>query len=430
MKKKFLTSLIVYSILYPAYADTLTINSSHPMPGTGSYTDVLINGKGTYSLNILDDITTGSSMITVNTEIGADSVPGNVSFEVNNGFDRIVDATFQKQNNTFVLLHNTYLNNISGNDVVWFNNLQNIGGDFVAYDDDGDNSIYAYSVGHCSDGSGRWCIKRYTSTEYAIMQQNQWRAGQVMLRGAQNNPKVLLQPMTVVNQHELLGAYEFSDDVFMSVSPEYYNAKDFQNVGLRLNSGAKVNGRLYVGVGIYATRAAFQNDVSDFKSDVYGGNLRLNYDLDEMFFLRGVMGASFSSIDCDDVKSGNGTVSNPNAIGLYGGADFGAKFNLESGLYLSPFVGVMTLSSSVVDVHERSSSLHFGNDVGFKYFMDGVTYNYMLRTGIDSYGNIDASIGIGAWTIADKIGGSVSVGFVDTDFGWSGKFSANIRFAF
>lgn len=442
MEKKFLTSFVVCVLCCPVYGfnelstghmsgltHTYVIDTASDLESiTGtlvSSDEIWIRGIDTYSLAVLDRSENAAATIVVSNENPNDSI----SFLVDTGFDRVFNPKLYKWTVADITLQNAYLNTVSGHDVVVFDDLH-LDGNFTISDEDGENSTYRYPVERCSDGSGRWCIKRYTSTEYAITQQNAWHESQVVLRGAQNNPKVLLQPMMAVNQHELLGAYEFSDDVFMSVSPEYYNAKDFQNVGLRLNSGTKIGGRLSVGVGIYAARAAFQNDVSDFKSDVYGGNLRLNYDLDEMFFVRGVGGVSFSSIDCDGVKSGNGIVSNPNAIGLYGGADFGAKFNLESGIYLSPFVGVATLSNSVVDVHETDSFLHFGNDVGFKYFMDGVAYNYMLRVGVNSYGQVDASVGIGAWTIADKIGGSVSVGFIDTDFGWTGKFSANVRFAF
>ena len=429
MRNVILTSLIVVCFCYSANAVDLYINGTNPMPTSGSYTDILVNGKGTYSLATLDSIANNSGTVTVDTNLGVGHDNGIVSFVVDNSFDKTFDATFVKNNITKILLRNDYLTGITGSDVVYFNDL-NFHDDFMTYDDDGTNSIYVYRIGVCADGSGHKCIKRYTANEYVNMQREAFHNNQVALNGAQNNPGKLLQPMMVVNQHELLGAYEFSDDVFMSVSPAYYNSKNFQNAGLRLNSGTRVGGRFNIGVGMYAVRADFQNDVSDFKSNIYGGNIRLKYDFDETFFLRGVGGLSFASIDCDNVKSGNGTVSNPNAFGLYGGADFGAKFNFESGIYLSPFVGVATLSQSVVDVKVVDSFLHVGNDVGFKYFMDGVTYGYMLRTGINSYGYLDFGIGIGAWTIADKIGGSVSIGFVDTDFGWSGKFSADVKFSF
>ena len=428
MRNGILTSLIVVCFSLHANASSLVISDSASMPTSGTYDDLHINGTGTYSLATLDLITNGSSSVLIDTRRGAGHVDGIVSLVIDSGFDGTFDATLDKQSFTKISLRNDYLSGISGQDIVWFDDLH-LTGSFV-YEYDTENGNYRYDIGYCNDGSGRRCIKRFTSNEYLNMQRTAFYNNQVATRGVQNNPKMLLQPMIVINQHELIGAYEFSDDVFMSVAPEYYNSKNFQNAGLRLNSGTSVGGRVRVGVGMYAARAQFQNDVSDFKSNIYGGNIRLKYDLDEIFFLRGVGGVSFASIDCDDVKSGAGVVSNPNAIGLYGGADFGAKFNFESGLYLSPFVGVATLSQSVVDIHVRDSFGHFGNDVGFKYFMDGVTYSYILRTGINSHGYLDASIGIGAWTIADKIGGSVSVGFVDTDFGWSGKFSANVKFSF
>lgn len=430
MRNVFFTSLIVVCFCYSANAADLYINGTNPMPTSGSYTDILINGTGTYSFAVLDNIVSNSGTVTVDTRLGVGHDNGIVSFVVDTDFDKTFDATFNKSSMTKILLKNDYLNTISGSDVIYFNNLQMLSGDFVTYDEDGNNSIYVYRIGVCADDSGHRCIKRYTANEYVNMQREAFHNNQVVLNGVQNNPKMLLQPMSVISHHELLGAYEFNDDVFMSISPAYYNSKNFQNAGLRLNSGTRVGGRLNIGVGMYAVRADFQNEVSDFKSNIYGGNIRLKYDFDEIFFLRGVGGLSFASIDCDGVKSNNGTVSNPNAFGLYGGADFGAKFNFESGIYLSPFVGVATLSQSVVDVKVVDSFLHIGNDVGFKYFMDGVTYGYMLRTGINSYGYLDLGVGIGAWTIADKIGGSVSIGFVDTDFGWSGKFSADVKFSF
>ena len=62
--------------------------------------------------------------------------------------------------------------------------------------------------------------------------------------------------------------------------------------------------------------------------------------------------------------------------------------------------------------------------------MDGVTYSYILRAGLDTHGYFDASVGINAYTVSDKIGGGVLLGLVDTDFGLSGKVSANIKFVF
>ena len=59
-----------------------------------------------------------------------------------------------------------------------------------------------------------------------------------------------------------------------------------------------------------------------------------------------------------------------------------------------------------------------------------VKYSYILRTAVNTGGYFDASVGIGAWTVSDKIGGNVSVGILDTDFGWSGKVSATVKLNF
>ncbi|MBR6838807.1 MAG: hypothetical protein IKM94_04555, partial [Alphaproteobacteria bacterium] len=82
------------------------------------------------------------------------------------------------------------------------------------------------------------------------------------------------------------------------------------------------------------------------------------------------------------------------------------------------------------NAHDNMYLLHTGTDVGFKYFMDGVSYSYNLRGGINSAGYLDAAIDLAIWTVADKIGGGISIGVVDTDFGWTGKFSANVKLAF
>jgi len=42
----------------------------------------------------------------------------------------------------------------------------------------------------------------------------------------------------------------------------------------------------------------------------------------------------------------------------------------------------------------------------------------------------DANLAFNVWTVADKIGGGVSVGVMDTDFGLAGVFTTNVRFAF
>ena len=205
--------------------------------------------------------------------------------------------------------------------------------------------------------------------------------------------------------------------------PDYYNASDFNGVGLHLNTGAKVAGRLFVGASAYLSGTAFKYGVDDFDYAVYGGNLRVLYELNDVMFVRGVGGLSFATI-----KSSSN--NNPNVFGYYFGTDVGAKFNFESGLFISPFVGVGANDVKISNAHDDMALLHIGSDVGFKYFMDGVSYSYNLRGGINSSGYLDASVVLSVWTVADKIGGGVSIGVIDTEFGWTGKFSANVKVAF
>ena len=302
-------------------------------------------------------------------------------------------------------------------------------GGFINVFSENTSDTYSYSWGVCSDGTG-WCITRNDSVTYTVARQSVLHAEQGASIGVQNNPKMLLRPMTVVNQHELLDVYNFSDEFFISLSPEYYNAKDFHNLGMRLNSGAKIGGRLSVGLAAYAVKADFKNDVSDFRSDVYGGNLRFNYELTEILFLRGVGGFSISNIDCSDVITGNDVTDNPSAYSMYGGLDVGTIFKFDSGLYVSPFVGYDASSDKIVDIKQNDSFLRAGSDIGFKYFMDGVSYDYILRAGLNTHGKFDAMVGIGIGSVSDKIDGSVSFGVIDTDFGLSGKVAANVKFAF
>lgn len=445
MQGKILTSFTVINILGIASAgayqtvsggglvpDTYVVSAPGELsliPNSGNHADILINNGGMYSLSDLSTASENANQVSINFDMYGGGSNSMIILNADSGFNGTFDVhLINDVDNLQIRLTDDFLNNVGGSEILHFTNLTNTVGTINILEET-ESDVYVYNWGTCPGGTGI-CIMRSTSetynTETAAVQHEQMVAS----IGVQNNPKMLLRPMMVVNQHELLDYYDFSDEFSVSIAPEYYISKDFNNIGIRLNSGARINGRLSIGGSLYAIKADFKNDVSDFESDVYGGNLRLNYDIDETLFVRGITGVSFASIDCDDVKNGNTTVNNPNAHGFYGGLDFGAKFKFESGLTISPFIGYDFQSEKVVDVHQHDSFLRLGNDIGFGYFMDGVTYSYVLRTGINSHGHIDIGAGIGIWTVSDKIGGTLSFGLIDTDFGMSGKISANVKFAF
>jgi hypothetical protein len=387
----------------------------------GSQYKIRIKSGGEYNLSRLDAISGDAKSGLI--DVGSDNA---VVLVADSGFDGVFDTELLKESLTRIVLTDDFLASVTGDELLRFNDITMDG--VIYIDEEHTSSTYSYSWTDCA--TGKKCIKRTYSDSYLLARQSQNYEARLQSNGVANNPNMLLRPMNVITKHELFNVYDFSDEFFVSLSPEYYNAKHFQNVGIRMNFGTKIGGRLSIGAVAYAMRSDFKNDVSDFKSNVYGGNLRFNYDIDEVMFLRGVGGLNFATIDCDNVVKENGVVSNPDAFGLYGGIDFGAKFNFESGLFLSPFIGVGTTQEYVVDVKEKDSFIRAGGDVGYKYFMDGVTYSYILRAGLDTHGYFDASVGINAYTVSDKIGGGVLLGLVDTDFGLSGKVSANIKFVF
>ena len=389
--------------------------------------DILINHGGIYSLSQLKSLAGDAKIITVDFDRFGGDAGTKAVFVADSGFNGVFDIPIKDESyNSQITLTNSYLDNIGDSDVILrFKRLQSHG--LVSVVEENGNNINDYYWETCGENL---CLKRKQSNYYTETRKVEQHAAQVAQIGVQSNPEMLLRPMIAKNQYELLSVYDFSDEFFLSVSPEYSGAKDFQNSGVRLNSGTKIGGSLSVGMTAYVTKTKFQNEVSDFKADIYGGNLHFKYDISEILFLRGIGGASFAKIKCDDVVNGDSVINNPNATGYYGGLDFGGKFNFESGLFISPFVGYYALTESVVDVRENDSFARIGSDIGFNYFMDGVGYNYVLRAGITSSGHFDAGIGVGVLTVADKIGGSVSVGVMDTDFGLSGTVSANVRFGF
>ena len=410
-----------------AYGAEVVVSNPGQLSSVGPGVDIIINNGGVYSLQNLDSI--NANGITMDFAMAGGGTNPSMVLSVDSGFDGILATPLINNiDNLQIKLTDAFLNGVTSDEILRFSNFTTSAG-FINVFPENTSDTYAYHLVVCPDGMG-WCVMRTSSETYIAAQQSALYAEQVVSVGVQNNPDILLQPMITINQYELLGYYNFSDESFISIAPEYYNSKDFQNVGIHLNSGTKIGGSLYIGLSAYAIKTDFKNDVSDFKSDVYGGNLRFNYDLNELLFVRGIGGISFSSIDCDGVVKGNTTVNNPNAYGIYGGLDFGAKFNIESGLYLSPFVGYDMRSEHIVDIYQHDSFVHFGNDIGFRYFMDGVSYDYILRTGINSHGYLDATVGISIGSVSDKIGGTLSFGVLDTDFGWSGKISADIKFVF
>lgn len=396
---------------------------------TGSFSNVLINKGYDYSLQHLDEILVSGANISVDYNLVGGNLNNVFRFVADSGFDGGLDADIELSNPVSFKLSGSYLATHTNEDeIMRVNNISVVSGT-ISYEEDAPYSDHIYKWENCASGTGK-CLKRVWSNAHNQAVAQEHNEQMVVAYGAQNNPKILLRPMNIINQSELISYYDFSDELFVSVMPEYYTNSDFNSYGLRLNSGMAVIGNLSVGIGAYAFRGNFKNSFSDFESDVYGGNLRANYVFDNLMFVRGIAGVSMANIKCDGVIDGNNLVNNPRAFGVYAGLDVGAKFDFESGMFLSPFVGMGVINETVVDVNQNDLFLRVGNDFGFKYFMDGVSYNYILRVGVNSNGYLDANVGAGMWTVSDKIGGDVSIGVMDSEFGWSAKISGNLRFAF
>lgn len=450
MKLKVLTSFIGLSICTSAYGITeyptgisSTISKSYVLDSPGEIsllpsnlgydTQVVLKGAGDYSLSELDSYVNGVNflIVDINDHESPDTYNDDVFLVADSGFDGDLLPEFINNSGVHakIKLTDAYLNTFS-NDIVELMRLNyGTGTGEIQVVEENPSSDYFYYIETCA-GGGAVCVKRRYSDEYLENLQKRLRELRRAVAGVQNNPRMLLRPMGLIHRYELVDAYDWDDEFFISVEPLYLTTKNLQNMGLRFKAGTKIGGRLRAGMVAYAMHSDFDNDVSDFKSETYGANLRARYDLTDVLFLRGIGGFSFSTIKCPGVLNGGARVDNPNATGFYAGTDIGAKFNFDSGLYLSPFAGIGFNTSRVVDVDETDSFLRAGTDVGYDYFMDGVKYSYALRLGMDSHGLFDANLAFNVWTVADKIGGGVSVGVMDTDFGLAGIFTANVRFAF
>ena len=450
MKLKILTSFIGLSICTSVYGITeyptgisSTISKSYVLdspteisllPSNLGYdTQVVLKGAGDYSLSELDSYVNGVNflIVDINDHESPDTYNDDVFLVADSGFDGDLLPEFINNSGVHakIKLTDAYLNTFS-NDIVELMRLNyGTGTGEIQVVEENPSSDYFYYIETCA-GGGAVCVKRRYSDEYLENLQKRLRELRRAVAGVQNNPRMLLRPMGLIHRYELVDAYDWDDEFFISVEPLYLTTKNLQNMGLRFKAGTKIGGRLRAGMIAYAMHSDFDNDVSDFKSETYGANLRARYDLTDVLFLRGIGGFSFSTIKCPGVLNGGARVDNPNATGFYAGTDIGAKFNFDSGVYWSPFAGIGFNTSRVVDVDETDSFLRAGTDVGYDYFMDGVKYSYALRLGMDSHGLFDANLAFNAWTVADKIGGGVSVGVMDTDFGLAGIFTANVRFAF
>lgn len=450
MKLKILTSFIGLSICTSVYGITeyptgisSTISKSYVLdspseisllPSNLGYdTQVVLKGAGDYSLSELDSYVNGVNflIVDINDHESPNTYNDDVFLVADSGFDGDLLPEFINNSGVHakIKLTDAYLNTFS-NDIVELMRLNyGTGTGEIQVVEENPSSDYFYYIETCA-GGGAVCVKRRYSDEYLENLQKRLRELRRAVAGVQNNPRMLLRPMGLIHRYELVDAYDWDDEFFISVEPLYLTTKNLQNMGLRFKAGTKIGGRLRAGMVAYAMHSDFDNDVSDFKSETYGANLRARYDLTDVLFLRGIGGFSFSTIKCPGVLNGGARVDNPNATGFYAGTDFGAKFNFDSGLYLSPFAGIGFDASHVVDVDETDSFLRAGTDVGYDYFMDGVKYSYALRLGMDSHGLFDANLAFNVWTVADKIGGGVSVGVMDTDFGLAGIFITNVRFAF
>lgn len=243
------------------------------------------------------------------------------------------------------------------------------------------------------------------------------------------NPIKLMDSVHAMNMFAMNDIYDLDDGFRIAIKPEFVFGGGLQSVGGRVAASSDVTDRLYIGASVYGYMMSYDKDINKYDATVFGGDLRLDYRMNNIF-VRGMAGANMDKFDIGSVFDGSMAIDNPSGHSFYAYADGGYKFILSDEINICAFGGVGMDNLTVLDDDKSQVFGRGGADVSYNIKTGDVSYMYNGRVSVNTFGYLDAAFGAGAWLHSDDVGGGISVGVSDSDVGWMGRVTANVKLLF
>ncbi|MBQ0012971.1 MAG: hypothetical protein KBS86_00135 [Proteobacteria bacterium] len=251
----------------------------------------------------------------------------------------------------------------------------------------------------------------------------------IIKSAARLNPINLMDSVHAINMFNINDLQHLGAGFRFMLKPVFVFGSGFQSVGGKMSVSSDVSDKLYIALSGYGYKSFYDKDADNYDVMTFGGDLRLDY-VGDNIFVHGMAGANINNFSVESVFDGDGSTDNPSGHSFYAYADGGYKFVLSDDISLRMFGGVGMDTLSILNDKKNNLFGRAGSDISYDIKTGDVVYEYDGRISINTFGYLDAALGANVWLNSDDAGGGISVSVSDSDLGWIGKVSANVRLLF
>lgn len=244
------------------------------------------------------------------------------------------------------------------------------------------------------------------------------------------NPDVLLRPLKTINAYDMMGKRVSENGA--GVFGEMMFSDDFDLQGAGVNAKLSVFDSVSLSIGGRIGKIEYSSEYDEFDADVYTVWGGANYDVLDWLFVRANAAYSVAKYDVKSAVYDGVIISNPRSEFGFVSMDVGGKYAFDDGVHVSGIVGGAYEFYSVLDTDCDATDVivRTGADVGYKFSMMGISYDYSVRGMIYANGVKTASGRVDVWSELDGMGGFIDLGVLYNDDVLSYTMSANISLAF
>ena len=275
-------------------------------------------------------------------------------------------------------------------------------------------------------------IKKYNSGDKFVMAldaaTNEEQIMWIKNKSYRFNHDILLQPIKVMNNLTFMASagdkYEFGGDL----DTWYVISNSINNIGGRISFGDNYDD-FHFNIGLNFDRFEYQDDFNDFSGNTYGFDFRGRKDFDKLW-INGIGGFNVASFTADYIYDNGAITNNPIGLSWFLGTDVGSDFDIDNDVIVSPFIGLNYQNYKIIDIIDNNLYLRGGADVKYSFALDGIKYEYAVKSSIASNGILFLGVNFGFLSVDDGAGISLNAGVLKDDFDYNYQFALNAKMLF
>jgi len=253
----------------------------------------------------------------------------------------------------------------------------------------------------------------------------------VMDKSVKIHPIKMMHSVKTIYSHEMLETMHIARNDGMGIMPKILFSDGLRAIGVQPYLNINPYDDLHVKLSGNIFNLKYLDDINSYTAMSYGFGADVIYDLPSDNFLRAYGGINLSTFDAGLVFDGNGATEKPHGISGYLVGEFGHRFDIDEGYYISPFVMLGGDYATILNTDDLDYYVGTGGDVGFNFEFDGFRYDYAARGIVRSDCGIGAELNISIWSLADSAGAGLRAGaFYDDVFNTSYHIALDAKFNF